>query len=94
MYDVKLMIPVFLSIFLAELGDKTQIATMTFVAGGTLGRLEVFIAASLALVLATLLGVIAGEIIGRFVNPQLLKTIAGFIFIFMGVWSIYHGLRG
>jgi putative Ca2+/H+ antiporter (TMEM165/GDT1 family) len=93
MPDIKLMIPVFFSIFLAELGDKTQIATMTFVAGGN-SRLSVFIAASLALILATFLGVLAGDIIGRFVNPNVLKTIAGVIFVVMGAWSIYHGIKG
>ncbi|MDR2406354.1 MAG: TMEM165/GDT1 family protein [Deltaproteobacteria bacterium] len=94
MVDVKMMIPVFLSVFLAELGDKTQIATMTFVASGTLSRFEVFIAASLALVVSTFLGVMAGALVGRLVNPSVLKTIAGFIFIVMGVWTVYHGLKG
>ncbi|MDR2339814.1 MAG: TMEM165/GDT1 family protein [Deltaproteobacteria bacterium] len=94
MFDIKLMLPVFFSIFLAELGDKTQIATMTFVAGGALSRWGVFVAASLALVLATFLGVLAGDIVLRFVNPKVLKIIAGGIFVAMGFWSVYQGVRG
>jgi putative Ca2+/H+ antiporter (TMEM165/GDT1 family) len=93
MPDIKLMVPVFLSIFLAELGDKTQIATMTFVAGGTLGRWGVFVAASLALILATFLGVLAGEAVLRFVNPKALKIGAGCIFVLMGIWSVFQGMR-
>ncbi|MDR1164776.1 MAG: TMEM165/GDT1 family protein [Deltaproteobacteria bacterium] len=93
MIDVRAMLPIFSSVFLAELGDKTQIATLTFVAAGAAGRWEVFMASSLALVLCTLLGVLAGDLIGRFVSPALLKTIAGILLILMGGWSVFQGLR-
>jgi putative Ca2+/H+ antiporter (TMEM165/GDT1 family) len=94
MADIKLLVPVFLSVFLAELGDKTQIATMTFVAGGTVGKWGVFAAASAALVLSTFLGVLAGDLLGRVASPKALKISAGCLLLLMGLWTIWQGVRG
>ncbi len=79
---------VLLSIFLAELGDKTQVATLLFATDQNLSRASVFAAASAALVFATSLAVLFGGQIGRFIPPLILKTLAGLGFIIIGVWML------
>jgi putative Ca2+/H+ antiporter (TMEM165/GDT1 family) len=87
------MIPIFFSVFLAELGDKTQVATLCFSAQGGLSRLEVFVAAGAALVLATGLGVTVGQALGLMVDPEFLKAGAGMIFLIMGLIFLREGLK-
>jgi putative Ca2+/H+ antiporter (TMEM165/GDT1 family) len=82
--DWKVLGATFVSIFLAELGDKTQLATMTLSAGSR-SRLAVFIGASLALVLTSLIGVLTGDLVARVVSPVWLQRIAGAVFIVLGV---------
>jgi putative Ca2+/H+ antiporter (TMEM165/GDT1 family) len=80
----------FATIFLAELGDKTQLAAMA--ASAKSGELlTVFLAASLALVLATLLGVILGGTLYKYIPPHLIKYFAGSAFICVGVWLLAKG---
>jgi putative Ca2+/H+ antiporter (TMEM165/GDT1 family) len=86
---MKTLWPIFLSVFLAELGDKTQLATMLFATDHSLGRFGVFIAASAALVLSTLLAVIIGEQVGRVVSPVVLRTAAACGFIAIGAWMLF-----
>jgi putative Ca2+/H+ antiporter (TMEM165/GDT1 family) len=76
----------FLLIFLAELGDKTQLAALAMTAGAEgRGRLVVFLAASLALVLSTLLAVFCGGLLTAvFPDPRLLKIAAGCLFLLFG----------
>ena len=88
---IKAMLPIFTSVFMAELGDKTQLATVLFVAGGTATALEVFLASSLALTFSTLLAVLFGAAISRAVSPQTLKIIAGAVFVVMGGYYMYSG---
>lgn len=82
---------VFTTVFLAELGDKTQLATLLFATDDKLDRVGVFIAASLALVLACLIGVIVGSQLPKLIDPAKLKVIAGIGFILVGVWTMYDG---
>jgi len=81
---------IFLSVFLAELGDKTQLATVLFASEGGAGKWGVFAAAGSALVLSTLLAVVAGGWISRMIAPSTLKTIAGAGFILIGVWTLWN----
>jgi putative Ca2+/H+ antiporter (TMEM165/GDT1 family) len=75
----------FATVFLAELGDKTQLAAM--VATAKSGETwTVFASASLALVLATLMGVLVGGTLFRYVPQQTIKYVAGFAFIVVGLW--------
>ncbi len=92
MIDFRAMLPIFSSVFMAELGDKTQVATVCFVAGGLCSKWEVFLASSAALVLSTLLAVIFGGFIAKFISPQILKALAGGVFIIMGGVFLYQGL--
>jgi len=61
--DVKILLTVFGAVFVAELGDKTQLATLLFAADESVNKLTVFVAASLALMVATGLAVLAGGMI-------------------------------
>ena len=79
----------FAIIFLAEIGDKTQLATMLFSAEGHSSRWIVFAASAAALVTAAAIGVIAGAQVERFIKPQTLKIVAGAGFIVIGLWTIF-----
>ena len=76
MMDVKVLAVVFASVFLAELGDKTQLATLLFASDQAVNRLTVFVAASAALIVATGIGVLAGGSFRRR-EPAALKNVAG-----------------
>lgn len=86
--DWKVFFTVFATVFLAELGDKTQIATMLFASDRLVGKYTVFIAASLALVVAAAIGVLAGAFLGEMINPKYLQYIAGSGFIIIGIFTI------
>jgi putative Ca2+/H+ antiporter (TMEM165/GDT1 family) len=85
---VKTLLVIFGSVLLAEFGDKTQIATMLFATDQSVRPLLVFVAASSALVVSTLLAVLFGSVITRFVPEATLKLIAGIGFIGVGLWTI------
>jgi len=80
---------VLVTVFLAEIGDKTQSATMLFATNSEVSLLTVFLAASLALVLASGVGVLAGAAIGTYVDPKYLSYAAGIGFIAIGCWTLY-----
>ena len=86
--DLKILLTVFSVIFIAELGDKTQLATMLFAADKEVSKLTIFIGASLALVVASALGVAAGSIISEYVSEKYLHYIAGLGFIVIGIWTL------
>lgn len=86
--DFKVLTTVFIAVFLAELGDKTQLATMLFAADKAVSKLTVFVAASAALIVATAIGVLAGEIVSEYVSPKTLQYLAGAGFIGIGIWTL------
>ena len=79
----------FATVFLAEIGDKTQLATMLFSAEGQVSRWVVFAASAAALVTAAAIGVIVGAQLERFIKPQTLKIVAGIGFVAIGLWTIF-----
>jgi putative Ca2+/H+ antiporter (TMEM165/GDT1 family) len=79
---------VFASIFLAELGDKTQLATLLFAAHPGVSRTGVFLAAAGALVLSSLLAVLIGGALPEFVAPRRLRILAGIAFVLIGAWML------
>lgn len=89
---MKVLLPIFFNIFLAELGDKTQLATLLFATNQDLSRLSVFAASSAALTLSSLLAVLVGGQLTRLVSPVTLHLAAGFGFIVIGLW-MFLGLR-
>ena len=86
--EYKLLITVFAAVFIAELGDKTQLATMLFAADKEVSKLTVFVGASLALILASAIGVLAGSLISQFVSEKQLNYVAGIGFIGIGIWTL------
>jgi putative Ca2+/H+ antiporter (TMEM165/GDT1 family) len=88
--DWKVFLTVFGTVFLAELGDKTQLATVLFATRESIHPLLVFLAASLALVATSAVGVAAGTFIADQVDTRILSYIAGAGFIIIGAWTIWH----
>ena len=81
---LSLLLSTFVTIFIAELGDKTQLATLTM-SGISNKPLAVFLGSSTALVLASLVGALAGGSIANFVPEIILKSIASITFFILGM---------
>jgi putative Ca2+/H+ antiporter (TMEM165/GDT1 family) len=88
--DIKLLAMVFGTLFLAELGDKTQLATLLFSTKESVSLVTVFIGASLALMLATAIAVIGGSLISQYVDPKYLSYAAGLGFVLIGIWTVWQ----
>jgi putative Ca2+/H+ antiporter (TMEM165/GDT1 family) len=88
--DLKLLATVFATVFLAELGDKTQLATLLFASREGSSLLTVFLGASLALVASAGLGVLAGALISTHVPARYLSYAAGVGFILIGAWTLWR----
>jgi putative Ca2+/H+ antiporter (TMEM165/GDT1 family) len=86
--DPRLFATVFTTVFVAELGDKTQLATLLYAAEGAHPKWTVFLAASAALVLTSALGVRAGSALSQYLDPRVLRWIAGLGFVAIGVWTL------
>lgn len=87
---VKAFFTIFSVVFIAELGDKTQLATMLFAADKAASKWMVFFAASAALVAAAGIGVLAGSLISNYVSPRQLSWVAGIGFILIGAYTLYQ----
>ena len=88
MIDWKLLGTVFATVFVAELGDKTQLATLLYASDRAAGKLTVFAGAAAALVLTSAIGVLAGSLIAEYVSPRVLHYVAGAGFIAVGIWTL------
>lgn len=87
--DLKVMLTTFGMIFLAELGDKTQLATFVFAAESK-SRLAVFLGSAAALVLTSLLAVVFGSMVNRFLPANYIKMGAGALFVILGLWILIY----
>jgi len=83
--DWKIFLTTFGTIFLAELGDKTQLAAIMMTSKTKL-PLSVFMGASLALCLVTLVGVLLGEGLTAVIPQNILKKVAALAFVAIGLW--------
>ncbi len=88
--DWRVFLTIFASVFIAELGDKTQLATMLFAADKEVSRMVVFLAASTALVVASAVGVLAGSLLSEYIAEKYLHYIAGAGFIVIGAFTLYN----
>jgi len=90
--DFKLFFSTFLLIFLAELGDKTQLAAMARTATAESSKWTVFTAAAVALVLSTLIAVLIGSALTRFIPEHIIRMAAAVLFILFGVLLLRDAL--
>ncbi|NOR39775.1 MAG: UPF0016 family protein [Gammaproteobacteria bacterium] len=86
--DIKVLLTVFVAVFIAELGDKTQLATLLFAADKDVSKWTVFLGASAALIVAAGIGVLAGGVISQYVSERYLHFIAGIGFVGIGIWTL------
>lgn len=86
--DLKLFAVVFSTVFVAELGDKTQLATFLYAAKAENPKLTIFLGAALALILSSAIGVLAGAWVAQQISTRWLSWIAGLGFIAIGAWTI------
>lgn len=87
--ELKTLLTVFGVIFIAELGDKTQLATLLFAADKEVSKLAVMFAASAALILSTVIAVTGGALLARYINEYYLRIFAGSLFLVIGVWTLW-----
>ena len=88
---MKAYMVVFLSVFLAELGDKTQLATVLFASNTALSRWGVLAAAAGALVASTALAVVVGALLVSWVEGRHIQRVAALGFIAIGAWMLVRG---
>jgi putative Ca2+/H+ antiporter (TMEM165/GDT1 family) len=86
--DIKIFATVFTTIFVAELGDKTQLVTLLYASDVQNPKITVFLASAGALVLTSALGVLAGAVISEYVSAKVLSWVAGLGFIAVGLWTL------
>ncbi|MPZ78160.1 MAG: UPF0016 family protein [Deltaproteobacteria bacterium] len=87
--DLKILSTVFASVFIAELGDKTQLATMLFAADKDASKLTIFIGAALALTLTSAIGVAAGSVVSQYISAKTMQYVAGMGFVGIGLWTLF-----
>ena len=91
--DIKILLTTFGMVFLAELGDKTQLATFCLSADCD-PKLSVFLGSALALVLSSLIAVVGGTFFSRFLPPLYINLGAGLFFVVAGAWMLVSAGRG
>lgn len=88
--DLKLLITVFATVLVAELGDKTQLSTMLYASGAQNGKWAVFLGSAIALITSSALAVFVGGLIGSYLKARLIGRVAGAGFIAVGVWTLWR----
>ena len=89
--DWKIFGTAFMTLLLAELGDKTQLAVITMTAS-TESKLSVFVGASLALIVVTALGVLIGGVLSAWIPTEWLQRIVAVAFIMIGILMLWGKL--
>jgi putative Ca2+/H+ antiporter (TMEM165/GDT1 family) len=87
---MKDLLPIFLTVFLAELGDKTQLATILLSADGKHNPWVIFFVAGSALVASTAMAVVLGQTAEKYLTMIPLKLIAGSGFMILGAWMVWE----
>lgn len=86
--EFKLFLTVFGTVFVAEIADKTQLATLLFASNSEHSKIVVFAGSALALALASGIAVFAGDWLADSLDQRLMTRIAGAIFVVIGVWTL------
>ncbi len=89
--DIKLFVTVFMTIFIAELGDKTQLATLLYASDDAHPKMTIFAASAAALVASSAIAVLAGSALAEYVDPKIVRWLAGGGFIAVGIWVLLSG---
>jgi putative Ca2+/H+ antiporter (TMEM165/GDT1 family) len=89
--EVRVLLSTFALLFVAELGDKTQLAVISMTAKHKM-PVWIFVGATLALAAVTLIGVLGGELLTRFIPEMVLRKIAAVLFVGMGVLMWFEKL--
>jgi len=87
--DLKLFSTVFVTVFIAEIADKTQVATLLYASDAQHSKMSVFLGSALALVSASAIAVLAGSVLVHWVNSKYLSWLAGSGFIAVGIWVLF-----
>lgn len=82
-FDLKVLFSTFVAVFVAELGDKTQLATLSM-SSGAVSKWSVFAGSALALCATSAIAVVAGGAVSRLISPVWLRRIAGGVFLALG----------
>lgn len=90
--DFKIILSTFFAVFIAELGDKTQLITFG-ASTSSPSKVDVFIGSASALVLASAIGVLAGASLGQFISAKTLERVGGSLFIVIGVFTLYKSFK-
>jgi putative Ca2+/H+ antiporter (TMEM165/GDT1 family) len=90
--DWKIFLTVFGSVFIAEMADKTQLATILYAANPGVSKWMVFFAASLALIAASAVAVTVGAAVSHVISARTMTVVAGVGFILIGGWILWQGL--
>jgi putative Ca2+/H+ antiporter (TMEM165/GDT1 family) len=90
--EYKAFFIIFISVLIAEMGDKTQLATFGFAANSDSSKWMVFAASALALTVSSAIAVLFGDMITNYVGEKTLSLASGLLFIVIGVWTLW-GLR-
>ena len=88
----KTILTTFATVFVAELGDKTQLAALGLAAEAP-SKLAVFIGSASALIATSLIAVLAGATVARYVKPVHLQRGAAVLFVILGVWTFWKSLK-
>lgn len=90
--DMRLFFTVLSTVFVAEIADKTQLATLLYATNAPQSRLTVFLGSALALTLASAVAVLVGSALSQVIPARVLSWVAGAAFIGVGVWTIVRGV--
>ena len=86
--DFKLFATVFSTVFVAERGDKTQLATLLYASDASHPKLTVFAASAAALIATSGIAVLAGSVVAEYVDPRVVRWVAGLGFVAVGAWIL------
>ena len=86
--DLKLFATVFSTVFVAELGDKTQLATLLYASDASHPKMTIFVASAAALIATSGLAVLAGSVVSEYIDPKIVRWVAGLGFMAVGVWIL------
>ena len=84
---------IFITILLAELGDKTNLATFSFASHKEISKTSIFIAGTLAFMAASLIAIIAGELLSNYISHRVINIISGVLFVAIGVLMLFSAIK-